>query len=128
MADPSTIAAAIGIVQTLHSGFAASAEAKASAQLMAQDAAIAQQQAALQEDQARRDSERRSGALRAKAAKSGVKLEGSPLLAVEEEAMLGELDALSARYGGDLRSRDKQARSCPGAWCKSVALYAAPGG
>lgn len=105
------VGVALGALQTLQSGLAASAEAKSRAQFLEQDAAIAQQQAALQEDQARRDSERQRGSLRARAAKSGVKLQGSPLLAIEEEAVLGELDALSARYGGNLRARDARAEA-----------------
>lgn len=115
MGEPTTILAGIGTAlstaQMLQSGFSASAEAEASAQFMAQDAAIAHQQAALQEDQERRVSGRRRSTLRAKAAKSGVKIEGSPLLVIEEETERGEIDALSARYGGNLRGRDAEARA-----------------
>ena len=37
-------------------------------------------------------------------------------------------EAFREAFGTEEQCRAALVRSCPGAWCKSVALYAAPGG
>lgn len=65
--------------------------------------ALAEADRAKQEELAHRESVRRIiSSQRALYGKSGLSMEGSPLLVMEDTAEQGELDSLAIRYGGDV--------------------------
>ncbi len=99
--DP--VSAAITIASTLASRAQAAGRANARSRALARNAAMVRQQAALEESESRRRTKQVLGRQRALFAKSGVKLEGTPLLVQQETATEGELDALAIRRSGDLR-------------------------
>lgn len=76
----------------------------AEARALEENAARAREDAAREEGDQRRHNRQVLGRQRALFAKSGVKLEGTPLLVQEETAREGELDALSIRRSGELRA------------------------
>lgn len=69
------------------------------------NAVITRQEASAEEARRRRESQRQLGSIRAGRAKSGVTMEGTPLLALEESAELAEIDALSAGWAGEASAR-----------------------
>jgi hypothetical protein len=87
-------------------------QAEANARISEADAAAAENKAAYDETLHRERVRKILSGQRAAIGKSGVTMEGTPLLALEETAKAGELDALAIRYGGDVeasRSRSQAA-------------------
>lgn len=116
MADPITImtvaSSAMSAMGAIQQGQAAEAEAQARANALRRDALIKQmqagverQQANLREEQQRRQSRGLLGKQRAAVAQAGVGFGGSALDVMEDSANKAELDALTIRYEGDIRSR-----------------------
>jgi hypothetical protein len=87
----------MGVAGGIQAGRAAGASAKF-------NAAMSQMQARQQEQQIRTQARRQIGAVRANVAKSGVTMEGTPLLVMAESAANAEVDALNARWTGDARA------------------------
>ena len=77
------------------------------------NAAVTRQEANAEEARRRRESQRQLGAIKAGRAKSGVTMEGTPLLVLEESAELAEIDALSAQWSGQASAKldEQRARS-----------------
>lgn len=84
---------------------------KAQARTLEGNAAIARQEAAREESEIRRRNRQVLGRQRARFAKSGLKLEGTPLLVQADTAAEGEMDALAARRGGEVRANQLSDRS-----------------
>jgi Xaa-Pro aminopeptidase len=104
--------AAVSAVGAIQQGMAAQAQGKAAqdaanynAILKQQQSALELQQAGAREEQARRASRQVLGQQRAALAQAGVGLGGSALDIMEQSADRAELDALTMRYEGDLRSK-----------------------
>lgn len=117
------VAAIIGIVATVAStavGVMASQQqaaqqkkiAKYNAQVAENQAFQARQAAAVRAEQSRERSRRIQSAARARAAASGVELEGSPGFVLLDNARQAELDAQRLKYGGEVQAEgyDAQAR------------------
>lgn len=121
MYEPTTLTAiaiaagtAISAYGSYASGRAQKKQAEANAQIAEADAKAAEQKAKYDEDLHRQRVRKILSSQRAAIGSSGVSVEGSPLLALEETAREGELDALAIRYGGDVsasRSRSEAALS-----------------
>lgn len=114
--DPVTLglfAIAGGTVLSV-AGQAAQAEAQAGAQefsanVQEENAQIASAQAQEEANRIRTDRDRRIGRARAQYAASGVLTNtGSPLAILSDIAEEAELDALTVKYQGSLRSRDSR--------------------
>lgn len=88
-------------------------QAQADAAASDYNARITRQEAAAEESRRRRESARQLGQIRSGRAKSGVTMEGTPLMVLEESAELAEIDALSARWSGDASAKldEQRARS-----------------
>jgi hypothetical protein len=104
--------AAVSAVGAIQQGMAAQAQGKAAQDAANYNATLKQQQATLElqqsgarEEQARRGSRQLLGTQRAAVAQAGVGLGGSALDIMEQSADRAELDALTMRYEGDLRSK-----------------------
>jgi hypothetical protein len=104
--------AAVSAVGAIQQGMAAQAQGKAAQDAANYNATLKQQQATLElqqsgarEEQARRGSRQLLGQQRAAIAQAGVGLGGSALDIMEQSADRAELDALTMRYEGDLRSK-----------------------
>jgi len=104
--------AAVSAVGAIQQGMAAQAQGKAAQDAANYNATLRQQQATLElqqsgarEEQARRGSRQVLGQQRAALAQAGVGLGGSALDIMEQSADRAELDALTMRYEGDLRSK-----------------------
>lgn len=69
-----------------------------------QEAQAAKEKAGYEEELHRERVQRLISSQRAAVGASGVELTGTPLLALEDTASQGELDALAIRYGGDIES------------------------
>lgn len=94
------VMAAGSIVSGIQKGKIAKYNAKVSEQ-----AAISAEKKAEFDETAHRERVRKAlSTQRTRIAKSGIDITGSPLLAVEESAAAGELDALAIRFGGDVES------------------------
>jgi len=109
MMAASAAASAIGAIQQ---GMAAQAQAKSAQDAANYNATIKRQQAAseLQQANAREEQQRRGtrqvlGQQRAALAQAGIGMGGSALDIEEQSADRAELDALTMRYEGDLRSK-----------------------
>ena len=104
--------AAVSAVGAIQQGMAAQAQGKAAQDAANYNAILKQQQSALElqqsgarEEQARRASRQVLGQQRAALAQAGIGLGGSALDIEEQSADRAELDALTMRYEGDLRSK-----------------------
>ena len=75
-------------------------QARAEAEAADYNAQVTRQEAAAEEARRRRESSRQLAQIRSGRAKSGVTMEGTPLMVLEESAELAEIDALSARWSG----------------------------
>jgi hypothetical protein len=77
------------------------------------NAEVARLEAKAEEDRIRRDAATKLGRVRAGIAKSGVTVEGTPLMVLAETAELSELDALNARWNGESQAKlyDRRAQS-----------------
>src|SRR3972149_4814714 len=108
MYEPTTIALIItavaavgGAYYSYESGQPQKKAYKANAAILEQDA-LAEKQKSQYEEGAHRDRIRQIlSRQKALYGKSGVQMEGSPLLVMEDTAAQGEMDALAIRYGGD---------------------------
>ena len=86
---------------------------QAEAQAAEYNADVTRKEAAAEEARRRRESQRQLGAIKAGRAKSGVTMEGTPLMVLEESAELAEIDALSAGWSGQASAKldEQRARS-----------------
>lgn len=116
MADPITImtvaSSAMQAIGAIQQGQAAEAQAQAQANanrrnalIKEMQAGIERQQANIREEQQRRQARGLLGRQRAAVAQAGIGFGGSALDVMEDSANKAELDALTIRYEGDLRSR-----------------------
>ena len=88
------------------------------------NALVSEERGKQQERLIRRNTKRQLGKIRASVAKSGVRMEGSPLEVLAESAANAEVDALNARYNARIQAqvqrdtgkvRERQARYKAGA-------------
>lgn len=98
-ADPVSLALTVGAGLIQHQAQASAARAQARA--LERNAEIAREIAAQNADQSQRTTKQILGRQRALYLKSGVRLEGTPLLVQQETAAEGELAALKIRRSGD---------------------------
>ena len=116
MADPITImtvaSTAMSAIGAIQQGEAAQAQAQAEANAARRNALIKEmqagverQQANIREEQQRRKARGLLGKQKAATAQAGIGFAGSALDVMEDSANKAELDALTIRYEGDLRSR-----------------------
>jgi hypothetical protein len=116
MADPITImtvaSSAMSAIGAIQQGEAAQAQAQAEANAARRNALIKEmqagverQQANIREEQQRRQARGLLGRQRAAVAQAGIGFGGSALDVMEDSANKAELDSLTIRYEGDLRSR-----------------------
>jgi len=96
--------AAVSAMGSIQQGYATKQQADYNASVAEQNAAAIRQAAALDEDTSRKKSGRIQGAVRARAAASGVDLGGSPLDVLADNASEAELEALTIRYRGDVEA------------------------
>lgn len=113
MCEPVTLmiaATALTAAGTAYTGIQQYQAGKAS-ERAEKDAAAAAQQKAKFDEQAHRERVRKMiSSQRAAYGGSGVDLEGSPLLVLEDTAGQGELDALAIRYGGSVDAAQHRAK------------------
>lgn len=103
-------AAAVAAGGAVYAGDQQRKAANQNADIAEQNAIAAQNKAAYDETRHREGVRKLLSAQRALYGKSGVDMEGSPLLVMEDTAGQGELDALAIRYGGDIAAaRDRSA-------------------
>ena len=93
---------AIGVGGQLYAGEQQRRAASYSADVAEQAARAAQEKAAYDEEMHRERIRKTLSTIRSLYGKSGVDMTGTPLLALEETAAQGEMDALAIRYGGDV--------------------------
>ncbi len=99
----STVASAIGTIQQ---GNSRAAAARYNATVAERNAVIARQQAAAEARRIRDAGARALGQQRAAFSASGVTAEGTPLDVLGDTAASVELDALTARYAGEVEAGD----------------------
>ena len=111
MCEPLTVAlivigasAAVGATGALYSGEQQRKAASYSADVAEHAARAAQEKAAYDEEMHRERIRKTLSTMRSLYGKSGVDMTGTPLLALEESAAQGEMDALAIRYGGDVEA------------------------
>lgn len=108
MYDPVTVLLVASTVfsagTSIYEGQQAKKTADYNAQVAEQNAVAAEQKAAYDETLHRERVRKLLSSQKALYGKSGVDLAGSPLLALQETAGQGELDALAIRYGGDVEA------------------------
>jgi hypothetical protein len=77
------------------------------------NAELTRMESAAEERRRRRESQRRLGAIKGARAKSGVAMEGTPLMVLADSVAEAELDALNARWTGEASARlyDQNAKS-----------------
>jgi hypothetical protein len=109
-ATAGTVASGIGFAGTALSALGAIQSGNAQARAAEYNAAAIQQQAASNEASIRRNATRVRQAQEAAVGASGIELSGSPLEVIADSAANAELDALTVRYGGDVRASQERAR------------------
>ena len=109
-ATASTVSSAIGFAGTALSAIGSIQSGNAQARAAEYNAQAAQNQAAAQEAQQRRQAARVMASGRANAAASGIEMDGSPLEVMADSAANAELDALTIRYGGQVRADQERMR------------------
>lgn len=135
MADPITIltiaSSAMQAVGAIQQGNAAMAQARAqqnaanyNAQVKTNQATIERQQANAREEQQRRQARGLLGKQRAALTQAGIGLGGSVLDLEEQSAIRAELDALTIRYEGDIKSKGLLASAEQDRYEGEVALVA----
>lgn len=103
-------ATAVSAASAAYQGQQAKKEADYNAAIMEQNAIAAKNKAAYDETMHRERVRKLLSTQKAQLGRSGISLEGSPLLILEETVAQGELDALAIRYGGDIEaSRSRSA-------------------
>lgn len=95
----------VGAVNSMNQGEAAQGAADYNAAVATQNAIVAQQNARVDMEAKRRDTARRLSAGVAAIGASGITIEGTPLDLLAEEAEMGELDALTIQYNGEMQAR-----------------------
>lgn len=88
------------------------------------NAAADRMEANSEEERIRRESARRIAQQRSGISKSGVTMEGTPLLALAESAELAELDALNVRYTGEVSAGLYEKRAASTRKAKGAAVGA----
>ncbi len=115
MCEPMTIVAAVtavvGAISTIQQGRAQAASARYNAAIADRNAVIARQQAAEEARRIRDAGARALGQQRTAFAAAGVTAEGTPLEVLGDTAASVELDALTARYSGEVEATDYMARA-----------------
>jgi len=96
---------------TLYAGEQQRKAASYSADVAEQAARAAQERAAYDEEMHRERIRKTLSTIRSLYGKSGVDMTGTPLLALEETAAQGEMDALAIRYGGDVAAAQKRSEA-----------------
>ncbi len=96
--------AVVGAGGALYAGEQQRKAASYSADIAEQAARAAQAKAAYDEERHRERIRKTLSTIRSLYGKSGVDMTGTPLLALEETAAQGEMDALAIRYGGDIEA------------------------
>jgi hypothetical protein len=107
-ATASTVASSVGFAGTALSAAGAIASGRAQAQAAEFNAQAAVNQAAANEAQQRRNAARVLSQGRANVAASGIEMDGSPLEVMADSAAAAELDALTIRYGGQVRASQER--------------------
>jgi len=102
------VAAIVGAVGTISAGDASRRAANQNADAQEQAAIAAQRKASYEEKMHRESVAKLLSAQRSLYGKSGVEMEGSPLLTMEDTAGQGEMDALAIRYGGDVAAAQQR--------------------
>lgn len=95
-------AAVIAAGGALYSGEQQRKAASYSADVAEQAARAAQEKVAYDETMHREKIRKNLSTMRSLYGRAGVDMTGTPLLALEESAAQGEMDALAIRYGGDV--------------------------
>lgn len=103
-ASAAAVGAGVSAIGTIQAGRAQAQMAEYNAQVAERDAEIATTSAAYEEAQFRHEGEELKSVQRARYAKSGVTMTGTPLLVLEDTAAQIERDALAIRYGGSLEA------------------------
>lgn len=99
------VGAAVSAVSSIAGGYAQRDAADYNARVAEMQAVSAEQAAAREEQNARLRLARTQGTVRARAAGAGLDIaQGSPLEILAENAREGELDALTARYSGQVEA------------------------
>ena len=104
-AAAAVVGAAVAAYGTYESGQQASKAAKYNAKVADQQAELATRAGAQAEADSRERSRRLMATQRAALGTSGVTTEGTPLLTLLDTAQQAEMDALRARYSGEVRSQ-----------------------
>ena len=104
-------AAATSAAGTIYSGQQQRKAASYSADVAEQAARAARERAAYDEEMHRERIRKTLSTIRSLYGKSGVDMVGTPLLALEETAAQGEMDALAIRYGGDVAAAQKRSEA-----------------
>ena len=103
----SMVAVGIGLgvsaAGSLYSGYTQSKMAKFNASLAREEAQAEEERGSLEEARFRKNVERFKGEQRARYAASGMTMEGSPLLVMEETAAEAEIDAILIRHASESR-------------------------
>lgn len=99
----SMIGMAISAAGSVYGGYTQSKMAKYRADLAREEAQAEEKRGALEEARFRKGVERFKGEQRARYAASGMTMEGSPLLAMEETAAEAEIDAILIRHASESR-------------------------
>ena len=107
----SAVTAVVGAISTIQQGRAQAASARYNAQIHERNAVIARQQAAAEARRVRDAGARVLGQQRAAFAASGAAAQGTPLDVLGDTAAGIELDALTARYVGEVEATDYIARA-----------------
>ena len=92
-------------------GVAAKRQSDFESDVLKQNAIAEQERSAAEEQRLRRDQSKQAGRTRAAFGASGVRLEGTPLDVLADDAMIAEENALLTRFGGDTRAAGLRAQS-----------------
>lgn len=101
----------VGVGGALYAGEQQRKAASYSADVAEQSARAAQEKAAYDEEMHRERIRKTLSTIRSLYGRSGVDMTGTPLLALEETAAQGEMDALAIRYGGDVAAAQKRSEA-----------------
>jgi DNA repair ATPase RecN len=127
----SIASSAVSAIGQLKQGDAAKKAGDMNAANARQNASDAIEQARLNEVQQRKDSYKVISSARADYGASGATLEGSPMDVLEQSSRNAELDALTIRYGGQVRAnayeRDAKISEMEGNAARSTSRLAAAG-
>jgi len=117
-----TLGNVLSVAGLVTSAMGAGQQYDATADAAQYNAAVERNKAAAEEDRRRRESARQLGQIRAGRAKSGVTMEGTPLMVLAESAEMAELDALNARWSGETTARLDEQRAASARKAKPYAV------